>query len=72
MKLSILNRREFIESMLFHGAQETRAPGQYYIDPTGVPGSDGLIAAPAAGRGRAEELARLPLAAFPSRLEHHV
>lgn len=52
----------------FHGAQETRAPGQYYIDPTGVPDSDGLILAPSVGRERAEEFTRLPLAAFPSRL----
>jgi hypothetical protein len=51
-----------------HGAQETRAPGSYHIDPTGVPDRDGLIAAPAIGRERAEELARLPLASFPSRL----
>jgi len=54
----------------FHGPRETRAPGQYYIDPTGVPGEGGLILAPSVGRERAEELARLPLAAFPSRLEH--
>jgi hypothetical protein len=52
----------------FHGARETRAPGQYYLDPTAVPGGDGLILAPSVGRERAEELARLPLAAFPSRL----
>jgi hypothetical protein len=52
----------------FHGAEESRAPGQYYVDPTGVPGSDGLILAPSIGHERAEELARLPLAAFPSRL----
>ncbi|HEX2687353.1 MAG TPA: hypothetical protein VHN14_12090 [Kofleriaceae bacterium] len=52
----------------FHGARETRAPGQYYVDPTGVPGGDGLILAPAIGRERAEEFARQPLAAFPSRL----
>jgi hypothetical protein len=52
----------------FHGARETRAPGQYYIDPTGVPDSDGVILAPSVGRERAEELAGLPLAAFPSRL----
>jgi hypothetical protein len=52
----------------FHGPREPRAPGQYYVDPTGVPGSDGLILAPSVGRDRAEELARLPLAAFPSRL----
>lgn len=52
----------------FHGAQEIRAPGQYYIDPTGVPDGDGMILAPSVGRERAEELAGLPLAAFPSRL----
>jgi hypothetical protein len=52
----------------FHGAQETRAPGQYYVDPTAAPGDDGLILAPSIGRDRAEELSRLPLAAFPSRL----
>jgi hypothetical protein len=52
----------------FHGAQETRAPGQYYLDPTGAPDGDGVILAPAVGRERAEELASLPLAAFPSRL----
>lgn len=52
----------------FHGAQETRAPGQYYLDPTASPGGDGLILAPSVGRERAAELARLPLAAFPSRL----
>jgi hypothetical protein len=50
----------------FHGASEPRAPGQYYVDPTGAPGSDGLILAPSIGRDRAEELARLPLAGFPS------
>ena len=54
----------------FHGAQETRAPGQYYVDPTGIPDSDGLILAPSIGRERAEAFARLPLAAFPSRLTH--
>lgn len=52
----------------FHGAREARAPGQYYVDPTGAPDGDGLILAPAIGHERAEELARLPLAAFPSRL----
>jgi hypothetical protein len=52
----------------FHGARETRAPGQYYVDPTAAPGEDGLILAPSIGRERAEELSRLPLAAFPSRL----
>jgi hypothetical protein len=52
----------------FHGARETRAPGQYYLDPTGAPGSDGLILARSIGRERAEEFARLPLAAFPSRV----
>jgi hypothetical protein len=52
----------------FHGADEPRAPGQYYVDPTGSPDRDGLIAAPSVGRERAEELSRLPLAAFPSHL----
>lgn len=52
----------------FHGAQETRAPGQYYLDPTASPGGDGLILAPSVGNDRAAELARLPLAAFPSHL----
>jgi hypothetical protein len=52
----------------FHGAQDARAPGQYYLDPTAPPGSDGLIVAPSVGRERAAELARLPLAAFPSHL----
>jgi hypothetical protein len=50
----------------FHGAGETREPGQYYLDPTGTPDSDGLILAPSIGREQAEELTRLPLAAFPS------
>lgn len=50
----------------FHGARETRAPGQYYVDPTGAPGSDGLILARSIGREQAEALTRLPLAAFPS------
>jgi hypothetical protein len=52
----------------FHGAQETRPPGQYYLDPTASPGGDGLILAPSVGLERAAELTRLPLAAFPSRL----
>jgi hypothetical protein len=52
----------------FHGAHEPRPPGQYYVDPTAAPGGDGLIAAPSVGRERAEELSRLPLAAFPSHL----
>jgi hypothetical protein len=52
----------------FHGVAETRAPGQYYIDPTGAPGEDGLILAPSIAAERAEVFARLPLAAFPSRL----
>jgi hypothetical protein len=50
----------------FHGAGETRAPGQYYIDPTGAPDRDGVILAPAVEHDRAEELARRPLSAFPS------
>jgi hypothetical protein len=52
----------------FHGARETRAPGQYYLDPTGAPGGDGLILAPAIGREQAEEFSRLPITAFPSRV----
>ncbi|HMG23391.1 MAG TPA: hypothetical protein VK607_18780 [Kofleriaceae bacterium] len=52
----------------FHGAGETREPGQYYLDPTAPAGSDGLIVAPSVGRERAAELAGLPLAAFPSQL----
>jgi hypothetical protein len=52
----------------FHGAHETRAPGQYYVDPTAAPDGDGVILARSVGRERAEALARLPLAAFPSRL----
>lgn len=52
----------------FHGAQETRAPGQYYVDPTDAPDRDGLILARSIGREQAEALARLPLAAFPSHL----
>lgn len=52
----------------FHGAGETRAPGQYYIDPTGAPGGDGLIVAPSVDRDRAEQLTHLPIAAFPSHL----
>ncbi|HEX7839428.1 MAG TPA: hypothetical protein VF469_18250 [Kofleriaceae bacterium] len=75
LALNIVVIAPLAPSATFHGAEETRAPGQYYIDPTGAPGSDGLILAPSAGRERAEELARLPLAAFPSRLapqENHV
>lgn len=52
----------------FHGAGEPRAPGQYYVDPTGRPDRDGVILAPSIDRERAAELARLPLAAFPSHL----
>jgi hypothetical protein len=53
----------------FHGAGETRAPGQYYVDPTAAPDGDGLIVARSIGREQAAEFARLPLAAFPSRLQ---
>jgi hypothetical protein len=52
----------------FHGASETRAPGQYYVDPTAAPDGDGVIVARSIGREQAAEFARLPLAAFPSRL----
>ena len=56
----------------FHGAGETRPPGQYYLDPTSAPDGDGLIRAPSVGRERAEELAHLPLAAFPSHTQPEV
>lgn len=52
----------------FHGAGEPRAPGQYYVDPTGRPDADGVILAPSVDRARAAELAHLPLTAFPSNL----
>jgi hypothetical protein len=52
----------------FHGARETRAPGQYYVDPTAAPDGDGLILARSIGREQAEEFTRRPLAAFPSQL----
>jgi hypothetical protein len=52
----------------FHGASERRAPGQYYIDPTGAPDGDGVILAPSVGPERAAELARLSLAHFPPHL----
>lgn len=52
----------------FHGARETRKPGQYYVDPTGAPDADGLILAPSVERDRAAEFARRPLADFPTRV----
>jgi hypothetical protein len=52
----------------FHGARESRVPGQYYVDPTDAPGSDGVILARSIGREQAEEFTRRPLAAFPSRI----
>jgi hypothetical protein len=52
----------------FHGAGERRAPGQYYVDPTGAPDRHGVILAPSVGPERAAELARLPLARFAPHL----
>ncbi|HWU86408.1 MAG TPA: hypothetical protein VN253_04010 [Kofleriaceae bacterium] len=52
----------------FHGVAETRAPGPYYVDPTGAPDKDGLIFAPSISAERAAVFASLPLATFPSRL----
>jgi hypothetical protein len=68
LALNVVAIAPYAPADTFHGAQEARVPGQYYIDPTGVPGSDGLILAPSVGRERAEEFTRLPLAAFPSHL----
>jgi hypothetical protein len=52
----------------FHGAGELRAPGQYYVDPTAAPDPDGVILARSIGRDEAEQFARSPISAFPSRL----
>ena len=68
LALNIVAVAPLAPAATFHGARETRAPGQYYVDPTAAPGSDGLILARSIGREQAEELARLPLAAFPSRI----
>lgn len=68
LALNVVVIAPYRPSDTFHGAAETRAPGQYYIDPTATPGTDGLILAPSVGTDRAAQLARLPVAAFPSRL----
>lgn len=52
----------------FHGAQETREAGQYYVDPTGEPDRDGVILAPSMEREAAGEFAKRPLKDFPSHL----
>jgi hypothetical protein len=52
----------------FHGAGETRAAGQYYIDPTAAPDAQGIILAPSVTVERAAELAGRPMTDFPSRL----
>jgi hypothetical protein len=68
LALNIVAVAPLAPARTFHGARETRAPGQYYLDPTDAPGSDGLILARSIGREQAEEFARVPLAAFPSRV----
>jgi hypothetical protein len=68
LALNVVAVAPLAPSDTFHGASETRVPGQYYIDPTDVPGSDGLILARSIGREQAEEFSRRPLASFPSRI----
>jgi hypothetical protein len=68
LALNVVAVAPLAPSDTFHGARERRVPGQYYIDPTDVPDSDGLILAPSIGREQAEEFARRPLASFPSRI----
>ncbi len=68
LALNVVAMAPLAPARTFHGPHETRAPGQYYIDPTDTPGSDGLILARSIGREQAEQFARLPLAAFPSRV----
>jgi len=68
LALNIVAVAPLAPSQTFHGASETRAAGQYYVDPTATPGSDGLILARSIGREQAEEFARRPLASFPSRI----
>jgi hypothetical protein len=68
LALNVVAVAPLAPAQTFHGASETREPGQYHVDPTRAPGSDGLILARSIGREQAEEFARLPLAAFPSHL----
>lgn len=68
LALNIVAVAPLAPARTFHGAGETRAPGQYYVDPTAAPDPSGVILARSIGRDQAEEFARLPLAAFPSRI----
>jgi hypothetical protein len=68
LALNLVAVAPLAQARTFHGPRETRAPGQYYVDPTGAPGSDGLILARSIDRDEAERFARRPLAAFPSRV----
>ncbi|HSR99381.1 MAG TPA: hypothetical protein VLM79_20155 [Kofleriaceae bacterium] len=68
LALNIVAVAPLAPSDTFHGASETRAPGQYYVDPTDAPDRDGVILARSIGREQAEEFARRPLASFPSRI----
>jgi hypothetical protein len=68
LALNIVAIGSLAPAATFHGAGERRAPGQYYIDPTGAPDRHGVILAPSVGPERAAELARLPLAHFPPHL----
>jgi hypothetical protein len=68
LALNIVAIAPLAPAATFHGAGERRAPGQYYVDPTGEPGDDGLILAASVTGERALELAALPLSAFPSHL----
>jgi hypothetical protein len=52
----------------FHGAQERREVGMYYIDPTATPDREGVILARTIEREQAAEFAGRRLAEFPSRL----
>jgi hypothetical protein len=68
LALNIVAVAPLAPAATFHGVREPRAPGQYYLDPTSPPDRDGLILARSIGREQAEAFARLPLAAFPSRI----
>lgn len=52
----------------FHGPQEVRPFGPYWVDPTGPADADGVILARNMDREKAEEFAVRPVSAFPSRL----
>ena len=68
LALNIVAVAPLAPAATFHGAREPRPPGQYYLDPTAAANPDGVILARSISRDEAEQFARLPLAAFPSRL----